>query len=484
MWANANALWKKSEHFFRETGFQIMYASNITVRAVIGGDLFSWSVDPRKGFHRQVQQQECFMSTTAKGRRHEWRVRVWRQGVIRMIALLLAAIAAATCLPVEGAMAADSLMTASSIKLLEKRRVLTAAEHYLHERPVTITAFHHAGGPVDPHEYYSQSDYAWPNPKNPGGPYIIRDGMSNPSNFIADRKALIHFSIHTATLTAAYLITRQSRYARAAINNLRAWFVDKRTLMNPNLRYSQAWQGVGKGTNWGIIDTVHLVEVARSTQLLERYRLLAGTNKKVINRWFADYTRWLTTSRLGLEEMQAKNNHGTCWDMQVAEFASLTGNKKLLHFCRVRFKTVLLPNQMAANGSFPLELARTKPYGYALFNLDALCTVCWILSTPKDNLWQYSTPDGQNMLKALKFMYPFIKDKSKWPYRHDVEYWKYWPVRSPALLFGGLAYNVPRYLHVWKKLNPNPTVLEILRNLPIRQPVLWLTPEAEKRNMR
>ena len=35
---------------------------------------------------------------------------------------------------------------------------------------------------------------------------------------------------------------------------------------------------------------------------------------------------------------------------------------------------------MAANGSFPLELARTKPYSYSLFDLDMLAMVCQIAS--------------------------------------------------------------------------------------------------------
>ena len=361
-----------------------------------------------------------------------------------------------------------------NLRQLDRQRVLAAARRYVGQKPVTITQFHHSGGPANPHEYYSQGDYWWPNPEDPGGPYIKRDGYSNPANFIADRTALIHFSIHTAALTAAYLITHDTRYAHAAINNMNAWFVDKRTMMNPNLRFSQAVHGRAKGRSYGIIDTIHLVEVARSAQLLEQRGILAGTNRKAINQWFTEYLHWLTTSRMSIQEMNAKNNHGTCWVMQVAEFASLVGDKKLLHFCRMRFKTVLLPHQMAANGSFPLELARTKPYGYSLFNLDAMCTVCQILSTPTDNLWTYTTPDGRNMSLALKFMYPYIKDKSKWPYRHDVEYWKDWPVRSPALLFGGLAYDVPAYIKLWKTLNPNPTVLEILRNLPIRQPVLWV----------
>jgi hypothetical protein len=60
----------------------------------------------------------------------------------------------------------------------------------------------------------------------------------------------------------------------------------------------------------------------------------------------------------------AKNNHGTCWVMQVAAFAHLTADES----SRVRAivsRDVLVPNQIAADGSFPEELRRTKPYGYS-----------------------------------------------------------------------------------------------------------------------
>src|SRR6185503_18450864 len=110
------------------------------------------------------------------------------------------------------------------------------------------------------------------------------------------------------------------------------------------------------------------------------------------------------------EERDAKNNHGTCWVMQVAAFASLTGDRESLDMCRTRFKDVLLPTQMAADGSFPLELERTKPYGYSLFNLDAMATICQILDGPAEpgrhvqDLWAFQLADGRGMRRALAFM--------------------------------------------------------------------------------
>jgi hypothetical protein len=52
-------------------------------------------------------------------------------------------------------------------------------------------------------------------------------------------------------------------------------------------------------------------------------------------------------------------------------------------------------------------------------------------------------------------------------------YFDEWPVRQPALYFGGRALNEPSYLALWAKLNPDPSVEEVIRNYFIRQPMLW-----------
>ena len=146
---------------------------------------------------------------------------------------------------------------------------------------------------------------------------------------------------------------------------------------------------------------------------------------------------WMRTSDHGKTERDAKNNHGTCWVLQAGEFARFTANTEAMDWCRDRFRSVLVPEQIAPDGSLPRELARTKPYSYSLFDMDVLSDICQSLSNEKENLWTFTTPDGRGVRKMMAFMYPFIKDKSKWPYRHDVEHWEDFPVRQPALLFSG-----------------------------------------------
>ncbi len=385
---------------------------------------------------------------------------------VMLACVMLAAVAASQGPPAPAGAPVD-------LRTLERERIIPAADRFLREAPITVTASRSPRSAGGPHDFFSEGDYWWPDPKNPDGPYVQRDGMTNPDNFVEHRRAMVRFSIHAGTLTSAWILTRDERYASHALAHLRAWFVDNTTRMTPHLLYAQAIHGRVTGRGIGIIDTIHLVEVARAAGLLEHAASAKPGEIAAVKAWFREYLSWLTTHPYGLTERDAKNNHGTCWVMQVAAFAQLTGDQALLAECRRRYREVLLPGQMAADGSFPLELARTKPYGYSLFNLDAFATICRLASVPGDDLWRFELPDGRGIRKGLAYLLPFIRDKAAWPHPNDVMYFDEWPVRHPSLLFGGVALGQPAWVALWRTLPPPPPVEEVIRNMPIRHPLLW-----------
>ena len=355
-----------------------------------------------------------------------------------------------------------------------KEEILKRADKNLTEQPITVTAYQSDRSAGGVHDFYSEGDYWWPDPLNIDGPYIQKDGQTNPDNFVAHRHAMIRFSEIVANLTSAYTLTKDQKYIDVALMHIRAWFVNGDTKMNPNLLYAQAIKGIVTGRGIGIIDTIHLVEVIQSLVKMEEWGLLSIDDIAGTKKWVSEYIQWLTTHPYGIKEMNAQNNHGTCWAMQVAMFAKYTNNKEILQLCVDRYKNVLLPDQMAEDGSFPRELRRTKPYGYSLFNLDAMATLCYILSTEDDNLWTYSTEDGRNMQMGYDFLLPFVVDKSLWKIDHDVMYWDEWPVAQPFLFFGAIGLENNYYLDVWKSLEHFPTNDEVIRNMPIRNPLIWL----------
>ena len=360
------------------------------------------------------------------------------------------------------------------VRQLLQTETLKRADAALESVPMTVTATRAERSAGGIHDFYSEGDYWWENPQNPAGPFIRRDGETNPDNFTAHRHAMIRFSQLVGDLTSAWILTGDKKYTDAAMLHIRAWFIDQKTMMNPNLLYAQAIKGIATGRGIGIIDTIHLIEVAQSLRLMEAQGIIEDKELQTIRLWFSDYLTWLSTHRYGINEMEAKNNHGTCWTMQVAAFASFTQNEEMLRFCRERYRSVLLPNQMAADGSFPLELERTKPYGYSLFNLDAMTTLCHLLTTPEENLWDYTTTDGRNIEKGISWLFPFVKDKGSWQRQPDIMFWEEWPVAHPFLLFGSLHHYRKEYFQTWKQLEHFPTNEEVIRNLPIRHPLLWL----------
>lgn len=362
----------------------------------------------------------------------------------------------------------------AAVARIERPWVLPAAEAYLRENPETITSVRASRSSGGLHDYFSEGDYWWPNPKDPSGPYIRRDGESNPANFVAHRDLLIRLSVRMPALTTAWRLTGRRQFADHATEHLHAWFVDPETRMNPNLEYAQAIHGVDTGRSIGIIDTVHLVEVAQAAQVLAREHAIDAAVWAGTKQWFREYLTWLTTSDRGRQERDAKNNHGSCWLLQAAQFATCTGRQEVREDCRDRFRRTLVPGQIAANGSFPLELARTKPYSYSLFDLDILGMNARVLSGAHNHLWTWRTPEGVGLEAAFRFMVPYIANKGAWPYRHDVEYFDDLPVRQPSLLFAGLAYGQPSYLALWERLDPQPKVAEVIRNHPVRQPLLWM----------
>ena len=325
--------------------------------------------------------------------------------------------------------------------------------------------------PGSENEFYSEADYWWQNPDDPSGAYICRDGMSNPDCFNRHRKLVLRMSCQVAGLTMAFLQEKREEYLTQINRILQCWFIDPATAMLPHLNYSQAIRNKCPGRCYGVIDTIHLAETALSIEKLRKY--LSDDTFEQCQKWFAKMLDWLCSSELGKTERSTLNNHAVCWYMQAAAYARLAGNQKLLDEFRNDFRKVLL-KQIAEDGSCPLEMARTKPYGYSLFVMEAFAGLAAILTDEKENYFQITGSAGQNIARAMDFITPFIADKKSWQLPPDVLYDKYWPCKQSALYLSAHFLQKPEYRTIYDQLPPPVAVFEVLRNYPIRHPELWI----------
>jgi hypothetical protein len=92
----------------------------------------------------------------------------------------------------------------------------------------------------------------------------------------------------------------------------------------------------------------------------------------------------------------------------------------------------------------------------------------------RGDLWTITIDGGRSIRKGVDFLLPFVRDKKSWPFKQDVMYWDEWPVAHPFLLFSSIAYKDESIFQTWAELNHEPETEEVIRNLPIRHPLIWL----------
>lgn len=347
--------------------------------------------------------------------------------------------------------------------MFEETNMLGKARQALqtHPRSITMVVNPRSAGGVN--DFSSEGDYWWPDIDNLDGPYHRRDGVSNPDQFMAHRELMVGMAEDVAALASAYHLTSEPCFIQAASAHLAAWFIEPATRMNPHLNFGQAIHGRCSGRDIGIIDTVHLCEVAVVLRALESD--LPAFVTKGVRDWFAQYLEWLTSSEMGCSEQRKTNNHGTAWHLQVACFAAATDQYATMDYLRQNFGG-LLASQMARDGSFPLELARTRPYNYSLFNLDIFCALSVVLGAGETHLLE-------SLIPAFEYHAPFVADKTRWPHKHDITFWEEWPLRHAFLYFAGHALGCREWIDLWHSLPEKTNSFEAKRNLPIRNLGLW-----------
>jgi hypothetical protein len=343
--------------------------------------------------------------------------------------------------------AAGNKQFAAALAELRKR-----ADRELKTKPLTIVNKPKAPPSGDKHDYVSMAPYFWPDPKKKDGlPYIRRDGKVNPERNKYDAPLLKNMAQAVSTLGLAYYLTGEEGYGKHATRLLRVWFLDVKTRMNPNLNYAQFIPGVNQGRGIGIIDTVALLGVVDAIGLLEGSRSWTRADQAGMKKWFTDYLKWLRTSKGGRQEAAAANNHGSWYDVQVATYALFAGKdkdaaKKLLEAS----KTKRIARQIEPDGRQPLELKRTKAFGYSQGNLRALFALATLGDQVGVDLWHFETKDGRGIRKALDWLIPYATGAKKWPYQQIT------PLSggslAPLLRRAAVAYRQKRYEKLIEKL--------------------------------
>ncbi len=344
-----------------------------------------------------------------------------------------------------------SAIPQSSGRIADRAHQLRAlADKEMSNGPWSVTGHRPPNSKFDPHDYYSEGPYFWPDPKNPNGPYIRKDGERNPKRFVHNRNDLGAMSTAVLTLGVAAWLFDDRRYAERASQVLSTWFINPQTRMNPNLEHGQAVIGVNDGRGTGLIDTVSLIQCAQGIRLLEKSGQIDPAVADPLHQWFSRFLTWMTTSDKGKAEGKSGNNHATWWTAQVAAYATLTGNQAALDLAWDRYRTYLVPEEIKPNGSCPREEARTNSLSYSVMNADGFATLCRIAqSSGKWNLWSFETPKGISYEKVVRYVEPYVLHPDQWKGK-QIEAFK--PDSTIFLGLAGAGLNAKDLVDAYKTL--------------------------------
>jgi hypothetical protein len=329
------------------------------------------------------------------------------------------------------------------------RRLRAEADKRMREGPWTVTSERPKGVEIDPHDYYSEAPYWWPDPQNPSGPYIRKDGQTNPDRFLANKTALNSMCDAVFTLGTAAFLLDDPRYAQRAARDINTWFVNPKTRMNPNLEYSQAVRAANNGRGAGIVDGRVLIRAIQGMEFLAQTGAWDAKDQAAVKKWFEEYLHWLTTSQDGLDEKMSGNNHASWWTAQVAAVATFVDNaaeqKATFNFYRDR----IFPRQIRGDGSAPREEARTRSLWYSAFNLEALTLTCRIAQLHGVDLWSVKTKTGATLATAIDYLAPYFADPKKWTKEQIVDFSN---ESLYFLAFAGMGLKRPDYIALYRKL--------------------------------
>ncbi len=268
----------------------------------------------------------------------------------------------------------------------------------------------------DKHDYYSQSPYWWPDPAKPDGlPYIRRDGQRNPElDNITDAGEMDAMVGDVEELALAYFFTGEEKFAKLAATLVRTWFLDPKTRQNPHLNFAQRIPGINKNRGIGLIETRDLYRVIDATTLLEKSNSWPGSDQLALKAWFSEFLKWMTTSPVGLDEADEKNNHGTYYNVQVLTYALYTGDRAMARK-QIEIAKERIRSQVEPDGRQLHELARTLSWNYVNMNLYGFLLLARLAEHEKADLWNYAS-DGRGIKKAVEWVTPYAGGDKKWTY--------------------------------------------------------------------
>jgi hypothetical protein len=377
--------------------------------------------------------------------------------VVRAIALWLAAALGAQAADIPRTLVSEDEAEPIHSAIVRKeawtqdavRRLRAEADRRMREGPWTITSDRPKGVDVDPHEYYSEALVWWPDPEHPDGPYIRREGRTNPDRFTANRNALNAMCDSVLILGEAAYFLDDAAYGQRAARVIHTWFVNPKTHMNPSLDYADAVRGEKAGRATGIIEGRVFIRAVQGMEFLAQTRAWDLRDQTAVHKWFEEYLHWLIQSKNGMDERRNGSNHASWWIAQTAALATFVEDQPSQQLAFKTYRELNFPRRIRPGAAPPNEEERWRSLDSSAVNLEAFSTTCRIAQVQGVDLWSVSGRGGATIGKLIDSLGPYLRDPRNWNREQAAELQN----DSPYFLaFAGMGLKNPEYVELFQKL--------------------------------
>ena len=267
----------------------------------------------------------------------------------------------------------------------------------------------------DPHDYISTGPYWWPNPATPNGlPFIRKDGQINPSYNDGDNVRMNLMCKTVLQLSVLWYFDKDEEAAARAVAQLKSFFLDEATRMNPNFNYGQSIPGITDGRCYGLIEAyTGLADVLDAIVMLKNAPAMSAETYAALVEWFRQFNTWLNTSKIGQKEFEAPNNHGLACYVQAIKYAIFIDDLEAAKAYMPRAEK-LICESVAPDGSLPRELIRTKSFSYSTFATGMMTQLVMLGQILDYDLMDPKRESAAAIRRAVLFLCGFIDHPEAW----------------------------------------------------------------------
>ena len=224
--------------------------------------------------------------------------------------------------------------------------------------------------------------------------------------------------------------------------------------MNPHLLYGQAIKGHFTGRGIGIIDTLHLVEVARAASVLEASDAMPAADRDGVRGWF---TRLSDVD----DDASVRDRRAERAEQSRHVLGGAGGRVRALH--RRREADGVLPRSLQDSSSSRPDGLRTAAFRSSSRGRSRTATRSSISTrspssarlcrSPQDDLWTYRVARrAWHAARRWTSCFRISPTSPAGRTNRTSMYHENWPVRHPSLLFAGLALrSAGRTSRLWRQ---------------------------------